>query len=147
MVSMLHKLTEFDIPELVAIETLTQHSPWPEDVFKKCIEIGTQGWVIKDHLHIVGFVLFLSKLDEGHILNIAIHPSYQRQGYGQQLLNQVISAAKEEKLTVIFLEVRMSNDQAIALYEKMGFSQIGVRKGYYALASGREDALILAKYL
>jgi [ribosomal protein S18]-alanine N-acetyltransferase len=138
---MLRALTELDIPELVTIEALTQQSPWSEDIFKKCMAMGSQGWVILYSLRIVGFVVLFSKVGEGHILNIAVHPDYQRRGYGQQLLNKVISAAEEEALTVIFLEVRSSNHHAIALYKKMGFHQIGVRKNYYVYSDRQEDTV------
>ena len=145
---MLHALTESDIPALVIIEDMTQKSaPWSAETFKQCMTIGSLGWVIEDQHKIIGFVLLLLKAGEGHILNIAVHPDYQRRGYGQQLFNKVISVACEEKVTILFLEVRASNLSAIALYKKMGFNQIGMRKGYYVHSEGREDALVLAKDL
>jgi ribosomal-protein-alanine N-acetyltransferase len=144
---MLRRLTEMDIPEVVIIEELTQESPWSEEIFKKCIEMGSHGWGIEQDLHLVGFIFLFSKVDEGHILNIAVHPTYQRRGYAQQLISKAISVAQEEALTVIFLEVRSSNNHAIELYKKMGFTQIGVRKGYYVHSEGREDAIVFVKNL
>lgn len=146
-INVLRDLTELDIPELLTIEESTQQSPWSEDIFKKCITIGSQGWVIESDHHVIGFVLLLSNMGEGHILNIAVHPDYQHQGHGRQLLNQIMSVAKEKSLTVLFLEVRSSNHQAMALYKKFGFNQVGLRKGYYANAEGREDAFVFVKYL
>lgn len=144
---MLRELHELDLPQLVAIEIATQESPWSEDVFKQCIILGSQGWVIEVEQKVVGFVLLFSKACEGHILNIGVDPDYQRQGYGEALMTKVMETAEDELLTVVYLEVRISNERAKNLYKKMGFEQVGVRKGYYATAGGREDALVLAKQL
>jgi ribosomal-protein-alanine N-acetyltransferase len=144
---MLRNLKDTDIPDLVALEIATQESPWSEDIFNKCIILGSQGWVLEVDQRVIGFVLFLSRVGEGHILNICVHPDYQHQGYGRLLMDKVMAIADDEKLIVVYLEVRVSNRNAIQLYEKMGFKQLGVRKGYYPLSAGREDGLVFAKDL
>ena len=80
---------------------------------------------------------------EAHILNISVAPNEQGQGIGRRMLEHLIELATG-KAETIFLEVRPSNVGAIALYEKMGFNEIGVRKGYYPATNGREDAIMLA---
>ena len=80
---------------------------------------------------------------EAHILNISVHQKEQSQGIGRRMLEQLIDTARG-KAETIFLEVRPSNVGAIALYEKMGFNEIGIRKGYYPAQNGREDAIMLA---
>ena len=80
---------------------------------------------------------------EAHILNISVAPNEQGQGIGRRMLEHLIELATG-KAETIFLEVRPSNVGAIALYEKMGFNEIGVRKGYYPATHGREDAIMLA---
>lgn len=81
-------------------------------------------------------------IDEGHITNIAVLPEKRRNGIGKALLESLISYAETEKLVFLTLEVRVSNEAAIALYKKYGFEEIGRRKNYY---EGREDALLLRR--
>ena len=81
---------------------------------------------------------------EAHILNLCIAQDYRRRGLGQRLLEHMLDAAKLSNVGTVFLEVRPSNDGAIALYDKMGFNQIGTRRDYYPAKVGREDAIILA---
>lgn len=133
-----------DLPNIIEIENATQISPWSPDVFSRCIESGYQGWVIEQNNAIVGFVVAAFQAGECHILNVGVSPAFQRQGHGQRLLVQVIEAAIERKIYMIFLEVRKSNHGAIALYHKMGFCQTGERKAYYSAVNGREDALLFA---
>ncbi len=83
---------------------------------------------------------------EAHILNISVDPAEQKQGVGRKMLEHLISIARG-KAESVFLEVRPSNIHAIALYEDMGFNEIGVRKGYYPAEHGREDAIMLALQL
>ncbi len=91
------------------------------------------GWVL-------GFGCHWAILDEGHITLLAIAPPYQRQGMGQWLLLKLLQAARQRGLARATLEVRASNEIALNLYEKLGFKQVGRRKGYYP---DGEDALIL----
>lgn len=80
-------------------------------------------------------------LEEAHITILAVHPQYQRQGFGQALLYGLLSVAEQRNLERATLEVRVSNSSAIALYQKFGFKTAGRRKGYYKDTG--EDALIL----
>ncbi|PIG92247.1 ribosomal protein S18-alanine N-acetyltransferase [Gloeocapsopsis sp. IPPAS B-1203] len=80
-------------------------------------------------------------LEEAHITILAVHPQYQRQGFGQALLYGLLSVAEQRNLERATLEVRVSNHAAIALYQKFGFKTAGRRKGYYKDTG--EDALIL----
>ena len=81
---------------------------------------------------------------EAHIMNICVDPDVQKRGVGSKLLEKMIELATK-KAETIFLEVRPSNKVAIALYEKRGFNEIGVRKNYYPAVNGkREDAVMLA---
>ncbi|MBV8802990.1 MAG: ribosomal protein S18-alanine N-acetyltransferase, partial [Gammaproteobacteria bacterium] len=103
--------------------------------------------VIEIKQQIVGFILFFSKVGEGHILNVGVHPDYQRRGYGQLLMEKILAVAAEEMLNKIYLEVRYSNEGAIALYKKMGFVPIGVRKNYYKNHDHYEDAFVFEKII
>lgn len=77
-------------------------------------------------------------------MNLCVHPEYRRQGLAKMLLNHLTTVCKAESLACLLLEVRASNTAAIQLYERYGFSQIGLRKAYYPAKSGREDALLMS---
>lgn len=92
--------------------------------------------------YILGFASIWVMADEAHITNIAVRKQYQRQGIGERLLISVIDLATELKADFMTLEVRVSNTAAQSLYQKYGFSQVGVRPGYYT--DNREDALLMS---
>jgi len=140
-------LSQTDLNQLVAIEALTQLAPWSLDVFVRCWEAGYRGWVIEQDQQIVGFVIASYQANEAHILDLCVHPIYQRQGFGKQLIEQALTSARSQNISTSFLEVRRSNRAAIALYDSLGYIQIGERKQYYPAKEGREDALIFAKDL
>jgi ribosomal-protein-alanine N-acetyltransferase len=136
-----------DFPQLLEIEKLTQFAPWTLEVFLRCQEAGYEGWVIEQDSTILGFIVTSLHVGENHILNLCVHPDFQRQGIGRQLVEYVLTRAQNNQADISFLEVRRSNVPAISLYEKLGFIQIGERKGYYPSVHGREDALVFAKDL
>ncbi len=89
---------------------------------------------------ILGMVGFWTMADEAHISTIGVRPAYRRQGLGELLLISAIELAQTLNATIVTLEVRASNVPAQSLYEKYGFTRVGVRKSYY---NDREDALIM----
>jgi len=91
---------------------------------------------------ITGFAGFWVMADEAHITSIATRAVFQRQGIGELLLQSVIDLAAKLKARVVTLEVRVSNTVAQDLYAKYGFSQVGLRRGYYT--DNREDALVMS---
>lgn len=139
--------SDTDLADLLAIEQLTQPFPWSEDIFVRCWKVGYLGWVAEIEGKVVAFVLMSIQVGEGHILNLCVHPDYQRRGIGGQLVDHALNIAKEKGAGMGFLEVRRSNISAIALYHKLGFVQISDRKNYYPAQDGREDALVFAKDL
>ena len=90
---------------------------------------------------IAGFLGIWYMLDEAHIVSVGVRNRYRRFGIGEMLLIAAIEQAMARRAAVVTLEVRSSNRAAINLYRKYGFSEKGVRKGYYA--DNREDALIM----
>lgn len=141
---MLRLFNAQDMPQLLKIESSSQLAPWSEEVFNRCFELGSTGWVVEQKGQIIGFIMILFQLEEVHILNFCIHPEHQHQGFGYQLLKYALDSIKKEGGTFAYLEVRRSNQKAIALYKKVGFKQIGERKDYYTLPA-LEDALVFAK--
>jgi len=92
--------------------------------------------------YIIGFAGIWAMADEAHLTNIAVRKQHQRQGIGELLLISIIDLAAELKADFITLEVRVSNTAAQSLYHKYGFTQVGVRPGYYT--DNREDALLMS---
>ena len=84
-------------------------------------------------------------MGEGNVTNVAVHPSYRRQGVAEALLKEMERRAKEKSVTIFFLEVRQSNEAAKKLYEKLGYSPIGTRKRFYERPV--EDAIVMSKIL
>lgn len=98
-------------------------------------------WVLRPTAELppVAFALCWSVADELHLLDMATHPEQRRRGYSRLLLSALVALAQSEHKRLVLLEVRQSNQAAIALYESAGFRTTGVRRGYYSDTG--EDAL------
>lgn len=113
--------------------------PWTEHAFTELLKLPTTvGWCDEK-----GFILCSHVLDEMEIMTICTHPDYRRKGFAQLLLNTMMDYARLSKVSKIFLEVRTDNVPAQKLYEKMGFSVSGLRKGYYNTRYGKIDAICM----
>ncbi len=144
---MLRPLFKSDLNQLLVIEAAVHITPWTEDTFKACLMAGHLGWVIEHEGVIIGFILISINVDECHILNIGVAIDYQHQGLGKALMTHALAHAKSHGIGVVYLEVRRSNTRAIALYKKLQFRLVGLRKAYYPMPTGGEDALVFAKSL
>jgi ribosomal-protein-alanine N-acetyltransferase len=96
---------------------------------------------------IIGHGILSAAAGEGHLLNVCIRRDEQGHGHGRELVIQMLKRALAREVSVVFLEVRPSNQVAIALYDSLGFNEVGRRQGYYPAEKGREDALVLAMQL
>lgn len=135
-----------DIPAVVAIEKQVQFHPWTAAQFLDSVQ-NHQCTVIELDHQIKGFCIMQPVLDEANLLLMAIEPNQQGKGLGFVMLEHAIQSLSE-KCIQIFLEVRESNQAAIALYEKSGFHQIDVRRNYYPLPQGKkEHAVIMVNLL
>lgn len=144
---MLRKWKEADLIQIAAIENATQVAPWTMAIFKDCYRAGYSGWVLAEEDKILGFLIVSIRGNESHLLNIAVLPSYQRRGFGETLLQYAITLAQKSGAFIIYLEVRESNQGAIALYQKLGFLHVGTRENYYPAFKERENGLIYARKL
>ncbi|MDD2723050.1 MAG: ribosomal protein S18-alanine N-acetyltransferase [Methylovulum sp.] len=142
----IRRMTNADLPQVLAIERKNYPFPWEEDIFEDCLKGSYSCWVCEELDRVLGYCLLTIGAGEAHILNISVDPAEQKQGIGRKMLKHLIDASRGRAET-IFLEVRPSNIVAIALYEDMGFNEIGIRKGYYPAENGREDAIMLALHL
>lgn len=137
-------MQQYDLEEILSIERQVQSHPWTQQQFQESLH-SYHCTVLEQYGKVVGFCILQSVLDEANLLLIAIHPEYQGQGLGYKLLESSIKMLANNPIQ-IFLEVRESNSHAIALYEKMGFHQIDMRKNYYPCPKqGREHAIIMVK--
>ena len=93
----------------------------------------------------VGYVGLMYVLDEGYISNVAVSPSRRHEGIADMLLTELYARAKAKKLSFLTLEVRESNAPAQSLYKKHGYTEVGMRKGYYSLP--KEDAVLMTCFL
>lgn len=141
---MIRLMQQTDINVVVQIEKLVQSHPWSLNQFQDAVN-SYQSTVIELAGQVVGFCILQPVLDEANLLLMAIHPNQQGKGLGYQLLDGSIALLTNQPVQ-IFLEVRESNQAAIALYEKSGFHQIDLRKNYYPCPNGgREHAIIMVK--
>lgn len=143
----LHKIKLSDAPEIASVERQVQEFPWTLQNFVSGIATGYYGWVARSMGALTGFALLMDAPDMVHLLVLGVHPNNQRQGIGKLLLQQCISHCKQINVSALTLEVRKSNQQAINFYLKNGFEQQGVRTDYYPAKDGREDGLIMTKFV
>jgi ribosomal-protein-alanine N-acetyltransferase len=132
-----------DLEAVMRIEPSIYPYPWTLGNFSDSLNSGYSAWVLMLDEHIIGYSLMMMVLDEAHLLNLSIAKGYQKQGLGRHLLEYMVNTAKNNQMANMFLEVRLSNISAIALYEKMGFNEMAIRRGYYPAAVGREDAVLM----
>ncbi|QRM19681.1 ribosomal-protein-alanine N-acetyltransferase [Dechloromonas sp. TW-R-39-2] len=140
-------MNERDLDSVAALEASLQAFPWSRANFADSLVAGHSVWVCRLGGDLVGFSVVMSVIDEAHLLTIGIDRRYQGQGYGGRMLRHAMETARLGGAGKLFLEVRPSNERAVALYRHFGFRQIGLRKGYYPAVDGREDALIFDKDL
>jgi ribosomal-protein-alanine N-acetyltransferase len=132
-----------DVETVLTIESRAFTTPWQADTFQSLIgRPSSELWVMEHTAEgIVAYAVLWCILDQGELANIAVRPDHLGQGYASQLLERVLDIARGRDVETIYLEVRASNSRALELYERFGFSQVGVRKMYYD--EPKEDALVL----
>ncbi len=141
---LIREMTVKDISQVVEIENACFSLPWSEKSFQESIiREDTLFLVSEEQVSIItGYIGMYISYDEGSITNVAVSPEYRKKGFGEALVSAAKEKAREKQVEKIFLEVRVSNSPAIALYKKMGFENLGVRKNFYD--HPREDAYIMS---
>ncbi len=140
-------MTVEDLDRVIAIETSAYESPWSRAIFADCLRAGYECCVLAHESEIVGYAVLSSGAGESHLLNVCVMPAEQGNGHGRRLVKRMIDLARWQRSERVFLEVRPSNPNAIALYESVGFNEFGRRPNYYPAKKGREDALVMAMEL
>ena len=141
----LRAMQSADLAEVALLEQALHSHPWSVAQIET-LELGGQfrGFVACAGGQIVAYVLLQALAGELEILTLGVSASRQNRGVASVLLEHALA---EIQPTACFLEVRVSNAAALALYRRLGFVQVGVRKNYYASDAGREDGLILRRDL
>ena len=132
------------VAQIAELEKICFSDPWSENSIASELDNKLAFWLVAlEGDTVAGYIGSQTVLDETDMMNVAVHPDYRRMGIAEALVTGLVEALKEKKSHCLTLEVRASNAPAIALYEKLGFLEIGRRKNYYR--NPREDALILRK--
>ena len=132
------------VAQIAELEKLCFSDPWSENSIASELDNKLAFWLVAtEGERVAGYIGSQTVMDETDMMNVAVHPDYRRKGIAEALVNNLVEQLKKMGSHCLTLEVRASNVPAIALYEKLGFSEIGRRKNYYR--NPREDALILRK--
>ena len=121
--------------------------PWSRTNFADSLSAGYSSWVMQLAEESVAYAVLMLVMDEAHLLNISVRPELQGRGLGSELLEHLCVVALGFGAAQMFLEVRSSNEAGLRLYDKWRFVRIGLRKGYYPAAQGREDAVVMHRGL
>ncbi len=142
----LRAMTVADVDAVAAIEAAAYPFPWTRGNFVDSLAAGYEAWVLEDAAAgLVGYYVAMCGVDEMHLLNVTVAPPFQRRGLGCRLLDELDARCVRLALPMLWLEVRESNERAIAVYLRRGFAPVGRRRGYYPAAQGREDALVMSR--
>ena len=136
-----------DVAEVVAIERASYQFPWGEGIFRDCLRVGYICRVVTLSRQVMAYGVMSFGAGEAHILNLCVDEAQRCRGIGRHLLGALIERAAAAGMGEAFLEVRPSNSAALRLYLALGFEQVGMRRGYYQAADGREDAAVLKRVL
>lgn len=136
-----------DLDEVLAVEGRVCPFPWSRNNFIDSIASGYQCRVCRVDGELVGYFVLMLAMEDAHLLSLGVGEKRQRMGFGARLLRMAMRVAREGGAKTMLLEVRPSNEKALAMYRHFGFRQVGVRRGYYPAEAGREDALVLTHTL
>jgi len=133
-----------DVAQVAELEKLCFSAPWSENSIRSELTNPLSLWLVAvDGDTIAGYVGSQSVMGEADMMNVAVAPAYRRQGVAERLVALLVDKLTFNNVSSLTLEVRASNEPAIALYRKMSFVQVGRRPNYYT--KPKEDALILRK--
>lgn len=152
-------MDESVLPLVAEVEKTAYAHPWNPRHFRDSLAAGHQMQMLvctpsgpdapaapalPDGRWLLGYFVAMKVLDEVHLLNITTVPRHQRQGWAQWMLQALALWARQQDCQTLWLEVRDSNTPARNLYRKLGFTEVGRRRGYYPVGHGElEDALVM----
>ncbi len=144
----LQAMADGAIDAVLRVEQAAHPQPWGRKHFEDIVQAGPDAGYAAQLLianqQLLGYFVALRGVDEAHLLNITVAPLYQRQGWARLLLAALDLWARGQGAQCLWLEVRLGNLPARALYQAHGYQEVGQRKNYYPASNGqREDALVL----
>jgi ribosomal-protein-alanine N-acetyltransferase len=149
-----------DLDAVLEIEAVSHLHPWTKGNFTDSLAAGHWAYCIRpqvdraikgsylDPAILWAYCILFPAVDELHLLNITVSPKLRQLGLASRMMAAIENVAAQQKMPRMILEVRPSNTAAVALYRKLGYEEIGVRKNYYPAdpqLGTREDALVMAK--
>lgn len=141
-------LTLARLDDVLRVEKQTYAHPWTETNFRDSINTGYQAQLLTAADELLGYFVAMKGVEEVHLLNITVAPSYQRQGWARLMLEALAIRARDDGALLLWLEVRVGNLRAMRVYEQHGFRRAGLRKAYYPAGFGkREDAVVMSMRL
>lgn len=139
-----------DLDAVSEIERAIYPFPWTRGNFADSLVAGHDAWIFAspdEPESILGYAVSMWLPDEVHLLNFSVAAAHQGKGFGRAMLQWLMRDAAKRGANGMMLEVRPSNERALALYRSTGFVQIGLRRRYYPAEFGREDAQVLFRRL
>ena len=145
----LEPMTASWLSEVARVEHSAYKHPWTMGNFSDSLHSGYMAQLLKagtaPSASLIGYFVAMKGVDETHLLNLTVAPAYQRQGWARVMLDALAVWSRGQNAQWLWLEVRASNQRAIALYEASGFVKDGVRPSYYPVHNGqREDAVVMS---
>ena len=137
-------MTVRDLDDVVALEQRAYSHPWSRGNFTDSLAAGylAEVWRLDDT--VLGYFIAMPGVDELHLLNITVAPEQQGQGHGRKMMAALQQHALHSNAASLWLEVREGNHRARALYRRLGYAEVGLRRGYYPAALRREDAVVMS---
>ena len=142
----IRRMQEKDAAAMAQIEAQIFSHPWTEENFRESFLLADTLYYVAEDVTtqtLIGYCGCYQSFDEGNISNVAVSPAWRRRGVASALLTELLEAGRLSGIRTFSLEVRVSNDAAIALYTGYGFQTAGIRRGFYA--APKEDAAIMLR--
>ena len=152
-------MTPADLQHVAEVEKTAYTHPWTTRHFSDSLQAGYPAVMLlgeplagdpvassrADGRVLLGYLVAMSGVDEVHLLNITVAPDHQRQGWARFMLDALVHWSRGQRAQWLWLEVRQSNARAQDLYQRYGFTTVGLRRAYYpAGQNAREDALVMS---
>ena len=138
------RMREADLDEVLTMEREVYEFPWSRQIFRDCLRAGYSCRVLESDGRVSAYGLLQIGARKSRLLNLCVRRALHRRGLGRRLLTLLIEVARSHRSETLVLEVRPSNAAARCLYGTMGFTEVGVSRGYYPARTGREDAKLLS---
>jgi ribosomal-protein-alanine N-acetyltransferase len=144
--AVLRAMTVASLDGVLELEDAIYPFPWTRGNFVDSLVAGYTAWTL-NHVDgdLVGYCVAMTGVGEMHLLNITVAPTARRCGHARRMLADLVRLCRLRQASRLWLEVRESNADAREVYRRLGFAQVGRRKGYYPAPEGqREDAVVMS---